>query len=68
MVRSIVSWLPLLLGAVAAMYGFMAARVTVRDNIDVFIQDIARQSRYATRAGLAAMLAAAVQLLDKSLP
>jgi hypothetical protein len=65
--KMMLGWAPVALGALAAIFGFMAARVTVRDNINVFIQDIARQSRYATWAGLAAMLAAAAQMLDRAL-
>lgn len=67
MLKLIVSWAPLLLGGGAAIFGLKAANVTVRDNLDVFIQDIALQSRYAVAAGVLAMLSAATQLLDKSL-
>lgn len=55
MVASIVA------GVVAGFLAVAAARVEIRDNIDMFMSDIHRQGTWASYAALAAAVAALLQ-------
>ena len=66
--RVVISWLPIINSGMAAASGAMAASVKVRDRMDDFIADIAKQSRWAMLTGVLSMFAASAQILDKWLP
>jgi hypothetical protein len=57
MISANVLWvLGLLVPVAGAIIGIRAATIEVRDNIDAFIGDIRRQSRWATYAAVASCL------------
>jgi hypothetical protein len=49
------------MSGLAAILGVRAATITVRDNIDEFINDLQRQGRWASGAAVAAAFATALQ-------
>lgn len=53
--------------ALAAVFAVRAATVHVRDNIDSFMEDIHRQSRWATFAALANAVAVAALVAERFL-
>ena len=53
---------------IASFFGIVAARVKVRNDIDAFIQDIHRQSTWASWAAVFAALSAGLQAAAAFLP
>lgn len=51
--------------AIAAVLGIRAATVTVRDNMDGFIDDLKRQGRWASWAAVAAAVSVVLQAIDR---
>ncbi|MEI9414732.1 hypothetical protein [Mesorhizobium sp. Cs1321R2N1] len=49
----------------AACLGVRAATITIRDSMDDFMADIARQSRWASFAAVAAGLSVILQSVDR---
>jgi hypothetical protein len=48
-------------GLLAVAFGVVAARVQVRDDVDKFIEDLVRQSFWASMAAIFAAIAAILQ-------
>jgi hypothetical protein len=62
------SWISIVGGILAAgIGGYAAFGIDIRDNLDSFIQDLQRQSQFASWAALAAGISAVAQALEKFL-
>ena len=66
-VSSALSWASIVLAGVAAVLAIKTATISVRNNVDVFIDDISRQGRWATWTALASAAAVAAQAMEKLL-
>jgi hypothetical protein len=58
-------YLSIAVSVLAAGLGIRAATITIRDSIDDFMNDIARQSRWASFAAVAAGAAVVLQSMDR---
>lgn len=65
---AILASLSALLALVGALLTWRAASVQIRDNVDRFIEDLARQGRWYNRGAVVIFLAAALNLLALALP
>lgn len=57
-----------ILALVGALLTWRAAAIKIRDNIDEFINDLARQGRWYNRGALVIFIAAALNLIALSWP
>lgn len=66
--KEIASWVALAAALASACMGLYAAiGVSVRDNVDVFISDLQKQSRWAAWAAASAGISVLAQALEKFL-
>jgi hypothetical protein len=64
--KEISSWAAIAAAGISAVLGLYAAfGIEVRDNIDAFIGDLQRQSRWASFAAAAAGISVLAQALEK---
>jgi hypothetical protein len=65
---SVAGWAAIILGGLAAVIGLYAAfGIDIRDNQDMFIQDLHAQGRWTAAAAVCAGLAVVAQALEKLL-
>jgi uncharacterized membrane protein len=65
--KDTLGYVAVVLGVVAAGLGVRAATVHVRDNIDAFIGDLHKQSRWASWAATMAACSVILQAIEKHL-
>ncbi|TPM33880.1 hypothetical protein FJ955_03860 [Mesorhizobium sp. B2-2-2] len=61
----LIPYLSIATSILAAVLGIRAATITVRNSMDDFMGDIARQSRWASFAAVAAGLSVVLQSVDR---
>ncbi|RWM04563.1 MAG: hypothetical protein EOR68_02835 [Mesorhizobium sp.] len=61
----LIPYLSIATSMLAAGLGIRAATITIRNSIDDFMSDIARQSRWASLAAVAAGLSVILQAADR---
>jgi hypothetical protein len=63
--RDWITWAAIAAGIIGTALGLWAANIEVRDNLDAFMDDIRRQSWWASLAATLAAIATVLQALEK---